>query len=94
MSGNREILFIGIILIAAFAAVYFWFGDSLPFVPAVGESQIDAEYAGIIAEVGRLKGITLDTEIVKSDTFTRLLIPALPALPDVKPGGRNPYLPL
>ena len=94
MSGNREILFIGIILIAAFVAVYFFFGDSLPFVPTIGESQIDAEYAGVIAEVARLKGITLDTEIVKSDKFARLLIPSLPSLPDVKPGGRNPYLPL
>lgn len=94
MSGNREILFIGIILIAAFVAVYFFFGDSLPFVPAVGESQIDAEYAGVISEVARLKGITLDTAIVKSDKFMGLRIPVLPLLPDVAPGGRNPYLPL
>ena len=94
MSGNRETLFIGIVLVAAFVAVYFFFGDSLPFVPAIGESQIDAEYAGVIAEVARLKGITLDTEIVKSDKFARLLIPSLPSLPDVKPGGRNPYLPV
>lgn len=94
MSGNREILFIGIILIAAAVAVYFFFGDSLPFVPAVGESQIDAEYAGVISEVARLKGITLDTTIVKSEKFTGLRIPVLPLLPDVAPGGRNPYLPL
>ncbi|OGZ93774.1 MAG: hypothetical protein A2131_00940 [Candidatus Sungbacteria bacterium GWC2_49_10] len=94
MSGNRETLFIGIVLVAAFVAVYFFFGDSLPFVPAIGESQIDAEYAGVIAEAARLKGITLDIEIVKSDKFTRLLIPAPPPLPGVKPGGRNPYLPL
>lgn len=94
MSASRQNILIGVFLVMVLVGAYLWFGDSLPFAPVAGESQIVVEYAGAIAEVSRLKAITLDTEVVKGNAFGRLVVPILPPYPDVKPGGRNPYLPL
>jgi hypothetical protein len=86
-------ILIGIMIVLAVVAAYFWFGDSLSFSTSQGESGIDSEYANVLSDVTRLKSIQLDTEIVGSEKFKRLVAPLLPALPNVKPGGRNPYIP-
>ena len=91
---NRQKIFIGVLLVAALVGGYMWFGDSLSPGSAQGESQIAAEYAPVLSQVAHLKTITIDTEVIRGEKFKRLLVPAIPPLPDVKPGVRIPYLPL
>ena len=91
---NSQNILVGVLLVAALVGGYMWFGGSLIGGSASGESQIDAEYASILSQVAHLKTITIDTEVIKGEKFKRLLVPAIPPLPDVKPGVRIPYLPL
>ncbi|OGZ96897.1 MAG: hypothetical protein A2847_02725 [Candidatus Sungbacteria bacterium RIFCSPHIGHO2_01_FULL_50_25] len=90
---DRQLILIGILLAAALIGSAIWFSDSLPFAAPQGESQIDAEYAGVRADIARLEGITLDTAVIQNQEFRRLVAPQLPSLPTAKPGGRIPYLP-
>ena len=91
---NRQNILVGVLLVAALVGGYMWFGGSLLGGSTPGESQIDAEYASILSQVAHLKTITIDTEVIKGEKFKRLFVPAIPPLPDVKPGVRIPYLPL
>lgn len=84
---------IGILVLVGLFGAYMWFGGGIPIASSQGESEIDAEYAGVLSDVTRLRTITLDTEILTSEKFRRLVVPTLPSLPNVTPGGRNPFLP-
>ncbi len=90
---DRQTLYIGILMIALLAAAYFWFGNSL-FVSPPEESGIQTEYAGTLSRIERLRQIRFDTDILQNKKFERLEKPVIPPLPDVKPGGRNPFLPI
>lgn len=91
MTVNRQNVFMIILVLALIGGAYFLFQRYFP--PPQDEFGYKEEFSALLRELSLVRSVNLDTEILQNEEFRRLVVPALPPFPDIKPGRRNPFIP-